>query len=302
MATSDDGFEERFFTASDGLRLYARDYGHADDRKDLPIVCLPGLSRNSRDFHRLALQLSTQAERPRRVVTFDYRGRGRSEWDADTGRYALSVEADDVLTGCAALDVQQAIFIGTSRGGLITHLLAAMRPAILRGVILNDIGPVIEIAGLLQIRLYLEARPVLHSWEDAVDNLQRVHGPAFPALDPSDWTDMAHAIFTEKDGMIVADFDPSLIEPLRSLDENAQIPDIWSLYEGLKPIPLMTIRGENSPILSEATFIEMKARHPGMKTVTAAGQGHAPLLHGPKLVGEIRDFINAIAHSAARQT
>ncbi|WP_438749368.1 alpha/beta fold hydrolase [Pararhizobium sp. O133] len=295
MDTDNSGFEERFFTASDGLRLYARDYGHADAQKDLPIVCLPGLSRNSRDFHRLALQLSGQPERPRRVITFDYRGRGRSEWDADTGHYALPVEADDVLTGCAALDISQAIFIGTSRGGLIAHLLAAMRPVILRGVILNDIGPVIEIGGLLQIRQYLEARPVLHSWAEAVDNLRRVHGPAFPALDPSDWTGMAHAIFTEKDGVIIADFDPALIEPLRSLDKNTQIPDIWSLYEGLKPIPLMTIRGENSTILSQATFAEMKARRPDMKAVTAKGQGHAPLLHLPELAAEISAFINTLA-------
>ncbi len=255
---------------------------------------MPGLSRNSRDFHLLAKQLSTQPDRPRRIVTLDYRGRGQSAWDPDPSHYALPVEAEDVLTACDALDIQQAIFIGTSRGGLIAHLLADMRPAILRGVILNDIGPVIEIGGLLQIRDYLDARPRLHSWDDAVQNLRRVHGTAFPAIDPSDWADMAHAIFAEKDGMLAADFDPALTLPLRDLTEDTQIPDLWALFEGLKPVPLMAIRGEHSTILSQATFSEMAVRHPRMTAVTAQGQGHAPLLHRPDMLAAIRRFINNI--------
>lgn len=290
-------FEERRFLASDGLQLYARDYGHDDPRtrSSLPIVCLPGLSRNSRDFHLLATQLSTHPEKPRRVVVLDYRGRGFSAWDPDKSHYQLPVEAEDVLTACAALDIPQAIFIGTSRGGLILHLLAAMRPALLRGVVLNDIGPVIEIDGLLLIRQYLEAQPRLHSWEEAIENLQKVHGAAFPALGPLDWKDMAEAIFRQKDGEIVADFDPALIEPLRSLDANTPVADLWALYEGLKEVPLMTIRGESSTILSQATFAEMAKRHPGMRSVTAQGQGHAPLLHRPELLAEITAFIDAIS-------
>lgn len=290
-------YEERRFSAGDGLQLYARDYGHDDPRTkaSLPIVCLPGLSRNSRDFHLLATQLSTHPEKPRRVVALDYRGRGLSAWDPDKSHYQLPVEAEDVLTACAVLDIPQAIFIGTSRGGLILHLLAAMRPALLGGVVLNDIGPVIEVAGLLLIRQYLEAQKVLHSWEEAIENLQKVHGAAFPTLDQADWGDMAEAIFREKDGRIVADFDPALIEPLRSIDVNTPASDLWALYEGLKPVPLMAIRGENSTILSQATFAEMAGRHPGMKSVTAQGQGHAPLLHRPELFIEITAFINGIS-------
>jgi len=289
-------FEGRYFSAGDGLQLYARDYGHDDPRtqQSLPVVCLPGLSRNSRDFHLLATQLSTHPEKPRRVVALDYRGRGFSAWDPDKSHYQLPVEAQDVLTACAVLDISQAIFIGTSRGGLILHLLAAMRPALLRGVVLNDIGPVIEVAGLLLIRQYLEAQPRLHTWEEAIENLRRVHGASFPALDSSDWKDMAEAIFRLKDEAIGADFDPALIEPLRSVDANTPIADLWPLYEGLKSVPLMTIRGENSTILSPATFAEMAERHPGMKSVTAQGQGHAPLLHRPELLAEIIAFANDI--------
>ncbi|MBW9064243.1 alpha/beta hydrolase [Rhizobium herbae] len=290
------GFTERFFSASDGLQLYARDYGHDNPQAKaaLPIVCLAGLSRNSRDFHLLAEQLSAHPQKPHRVVALDYRGRGFSAWDPEKSHYQLAVEAEDVLTACAVLDVEQAIFIGTSRGGLILHLLAAMRPTLLRGVILNDIGPVIETAGLLLIRQYLEAQPVLHSWQEAGESLKRVHGASFPALDEADWNDMAKAIFREKHGMIVADFDPALIEPLRGISENSPMADLWPLYEALKPVPLMTIRGENSSILSPATFAEMAKRHPCMRSVTSVGQGHAPLLHRPDLLIEIRDFINGI--------
>lgn len=290
-------FQERWFTASDGLQLYARDYGLDDPRTaaSLPVVCLPGLSRNSRDFHHLASALSAHPETPRRVVAVDYRGRGFSGWDPDKSHYQLPVEAEDVLTACAALDVSRAIFVGTSRGGLILHLLTAMRPALLAGVVLNDIGPVIEITGLLQIRRYLEARGDLSSWEKTAESLQRAHGTSFPALGASDWDDMARAIFRETNGAITADFDPALIEPLKSIDADTEIPDLWPLYEGFKALPLMTIRGENSAILSEETVKEMADRHPGMISVTVQGQGHAPLLHKQGLLADITTFMSAIS-------
>ncbi len=295
-STTRTSCQEHRFSASDGLQLYARDYGHDDSRTAvaLPIVCLPGLSRNSRDFHLLATKLSTSSEKPRRVIALDYRGRGFSDWDTDKSRYQLPVEAEDVLSACANLDIARAIFIGTSRGGLILHLLASMRPELLAAVVLNDIGPVIEIAGLLQIRQYLEAQQALNSWDEAVESLKRLHGTAFPALEESDWRDMAEAIYRQKNGMIVADFDPALIEPLKSMDADTLLPDLWALYQGFQAMPLMVIRGENSSILSQLTFAEMGQRHPGMKSVTAAGQGHAPLLHRPDLFAEITAFIDRI--------
>jgi pimeloyl-ACP methyl ester carboxylesterase len=295
-STTKTSFREYRFSASDGLQLYARDYGHDDPRTAtaIPIVCLPGLSRNSRDFHLLAIKLSTRPEKPHRVIALDYRGRGFSDWDTDKSRYQLPVEAEDALTACANLDIARAIFIGTSRGGLILHLLASMRPSLLAAVVLNDIGPVVEITGLLQIRQYLEAQQSLQSWEEAVENLKRVHGAAFPALEEVDWRDMADAIYRQKNGMIIADFDPALIEPLKSINADTAVPDLWALYQGFQAIPLMVIRGENSNILSQATFGEMGQRHPGMRSVTAAGQGHAPLLHRRDMFAEITAFIDGI--------
>ncbi|TIT57439.1 MAG: alpha/beta hydrolase, partial [Mesorhizobium sp.] len=122
-----------------------------------PVVCLPGLTRNARDFHELALRLSSQTER--KVVAFDYRGRGQSAYDPDISHYTVGVEAGDVLAGLAALDIEDAGFIGTSRGGLIIHVLGAIAPAVLKAVVLNDIGPVIEAPGLAHIRSYLDGAP-----------------------------------------------------------------------------------------------------------------------------------------------
>ena len=170
-----------------------------------------------------------------------------------------------------------------------------MRPALLSGAIINDIGPVIETSGLIAIRDYLQTQPILHSWMDAVQSLKRVHGTSFPALDESDWEDLAQAIFTEKDGVIVADYDPAILEPLEGISEETPMADLWALFEGLKAIPLMVIRGESSNILSPATVAEMARRHQGMTSVTACGQGHAPLLHRLDLLGEIRAFIATIA-------
>ncbi|OJF94438.1 alpha/beta fold hydrolase [Pararhizobium antarcticum] len=299
MRNDETGFTEHYIQSADGLTLYMREYGKELSRTSdlLPVFCLPGLSRNSRDFHSLALALSsddTPEHPPRRVICLDYRGRGQSDWDSDKSRYQLPIEAGDVLAVCATLEIERAIFIGTSRGGLILHLLSAMKPYILAAVILNDIGPVVEMEGLLHIRTYLAAAPALPSFAAASERLKTVHAAAFPALTDADWLDMAKALYRERDGQFVPDFDPALVEPLNALDENNPVPDLWALFDGLKTIPAMVIRGEHSNILSRATFEEMQRRHPTMTGVTAPGQGHAPILHLQPLCDQIARFIATI--------
>lgn len=289
------GFDDVFYSAPDGLRLHARDYGRdaPGAKARLPVVCLPGLTRNARDFHRLALFLSQHQSRPRRVVAFDYRGRGLSQWDSDTSRYALPVEAEDVLAGMAALGLDHAAFIGTSRGALIVHVLAGMRPAVLDAVVLNDAGPALEGAGLAQIKSYLERMPRPADWREAAAILKSVHGKAFPALNDRDWSEMAEAIFTRRNGRIRPDFDPALVSLLKDLDFDTPIPTLWPQFDGLRAVPLMTVRGEHSTLLSTATVAEMKARHPGMTVVEAKGQGHAPVLHLSPLAEQIAAFLRA---------
>jgi len=275
------GYESVFFSASDGLRLHAADYGRDNPatRDRLPVVCLPGLTRNTRDFDDLARLLSTNPKAPRRVVSFDYRGRGQSGWDKDSSRYTIIVEAEDVLSGMAALGLEHAIFIGTSRGGLIMHVLAAMRPGVMTAGVLNDIGPVIEGAGLAQIKAYLSRMPKPKNWTDAAQILAEAHSKSFPALGDADWADFARAIYVEKDGQLVSDYDPALLDGLKGVDFSTPLPTMWPQFEGLGGMPLMALRGELSTLLSSDTLIEMKNRVSSLQAVTIAGQGHAPILH-----------------------
>ncbi|PBB98237.1 alpha/beta hydrolase [Mesorhizobium sp. WSM3862] len=286
-----DGFYDFFYAAPDGLKLHARIYGEANSG-GWPVVCLSGLTRNARDFHELALYLSGKAKTPRKVVAFDYRGRGRSDYDPDISHYNVGVEAGDVLAGLSALGIEEAGFIGTSRGGLIIHVLGALKPAALKAIVLNDIGPVIEAEGLAHIRSYLDRAPRPKTFAEAVDAQRRVHGGGFPALTDADWARMVGAICRDTDAGLVPDFDPALVETLANVDFSKPLPDLWPQFNALAAVPLLAIRGGNSTLLSTATIEEMTKRHPGMETITVEGQGHAPFLETGNLPKKIADFLD----------
>ncbi|MBP2446658.1 alpha/beta fold hydrolase [Rhizobium leguminosarum] len=287
------GFQERFYASSDGLKLYARDYrpGEAATVGRLPVVCLPGLTRNTRDFHPLALLLSRDITAARRVIALDSRGRGNSAWDENKANYNLPMEAGDVVAACAALGVERAIFIGTSRGGLILHLIATTRPDLLEAVILNDIGPVVEAEGLARIRDYLNSGRRPEDWNAAADIVKENHGASFTALGREDWREMAIALYRDVGGRPVVDFDPAIGEALKSVDLSQPLPDLWAQFESLCRFPLMLIRGGNTSLLSKETAGEMARRHPDLVLHTAEGQGHAPLLHHGGIPIAIRAFL-----------
>ena len=293
------GFSDAFYSSADGLKLHARIYGTAAEGA-LPVVCLPGLTRNARDFHALALILSSDPSRPRQVIAFDYRGRGRSQYDADWHNYSLPTEAGDIVAGLTALGIEPGVFIGTSRGGLIIHLLAAMRPAALKAVILNDIGPVIEGEGLAHIRAYLERAPKPKSFSEAVAIQRAAHGSHFSALADADWERTIEALYRHDDGVPVPDFDPKLLNMLKDFDLNKPLPELWPQFAGLAGIPMLAIRGGNSNLLSAATLAEMARRHPDCQTVTVEGQGHAPLLETGTLPEIIQSFISRAEQKARR--
>lgn len=288
-------FQERFYTSLDGLRLYARDYrpDEAATAGRLPVICLPGLTRNARDFHTLALLLSRDTTAARRVIALDSRGRGNSDRDENKANYNLAIEAGDVIAACAALGIERAIFIGTSRGGLILHLIAATRLELLEAVILNDIGPAIEAAGLARIRDYLNGSRRPADWNEAATILKENHGASFTALEAEDWREMAFTLYRDSGGKPVADFDPEIAEALKSVDFSQPLPDLWAQFESLNQLPLMVIRGENSNLLSEETMREMARRHSGLTSVIAEGQGHAPLLHLASIPTAIQAFLAA---------
>lgn len=285
----EQGFSDFFYAAPDGLSLHARIYGEANSGH-WPVVCLPGLTRNCCDFHELALFLSVQAKRM--VVAFDYRGRGQSAYDADIGHYNVGIEAGDILAGLAALGIEEAAFIGTSRGGLIVHVLGAMRPAVLKAIVFNDIGPVIEPQGLAHIRSYLDPMPRPKTYAEVVRDLRSIHGPDFPALTDADWERMASALYRETKEGFLPDFDPKLVDTLAGLDLTQPLPDLWPQFEALAAIPMLVIRGANSKLLSAETLEQMRTRHTDIETITADGQGHAPFLETGSLPGSIAGFFD----------
>jgi pimeloyl-ACP methyl ester carboxylesterase len=294
--TSEPGFSDRFYTSTDGLKLHVRVYGERID-SPTPVVCLPGLTRNARDFHELAIHLSQEAESPRKVIAFDYRGRGRSAYDRDWHNYNVVVEAGDVIAGLISVGVENGHFIGTSRGGLIIHVLGEMRPALLKSVVLNDVGPVLEGEGLAHIRSYLTRAPKPASLTDAIAVQRTAHGAAFSALDDADWMRFTAAIYREQSGRPERDFDPALLKTVKGFNLNRPLPEIWQQFAGLCGVPLLVIRGENSKLLSPATLAEMARRHPNCETVTVQGQGHAPLLE----TGTLPNLIEAFFERADRQ-
>jgi pimeloyl-ACP methyl ester carboxylesterase len=288
MHMQQDGFAPLHFTSDDGLALYGREYGSEDSGR-LPIVCLAGLSRNSRDFHQLATWLAGQG---RRVITLDYRGRGLSAWDPNPANYNIGREAQDTIMALGTLGISRAIFIGTSRGGLILHFLPAFAPDLIAACILNDVGPVIEVAGLRVIRDYLSARPEPKDLAQAARALKATHGADFPALIDTDWNDMADAVFRQTGGRLVPDYDPALVEPLKTMEMDQPLPDLWQQYQTLASIPLMIVRGENSKLLSADVAREMVERHgPEIELIVAIGQGHAPVLHVPDVRQPLSEFI-----------
>lgn len=290
------GFSDLFYDSADGLRLHARLYGPA--QAALPVVCLPGLTRNGRDFHDLALHLSSRAN-PRQVIAFDYRGRGQSAYDPRWQNYTVGNELADLLVGLAVLGIRQALFVGTSRGGLITQVLATVRPELIAAAVLNDIGPVIEAEGLALIRSYLGNPVRITSLADAVATQRKVHGAAFPALTDDDWRRMVLALYREQDGRPVPDFDPALVQTLLAADPEAPLPQLWREFEALAAKPVLAIRGGNSRLLSPATLAAMQSRGEQVETITVEGQGHAPLLETGSLPEQIAAFFDraeAAAH------
>ncbi len=286
-------FREAIYTSADGLKLSVRDYG-SPLSPWLPVVCLAGFTRDSRDFHELAVHLSTHRHRPRRVVAFDYRGRGRSDWAKSAATYNPLTEMDDVLDGMAALAIPRAVVVGTSRGGIIGMLMALARPATVAGLVLNDVGPVIEAQGLARIKTYVGRMPQPNDWADAAHLLKRIHGASFPTWRDVDWDYYARLTFNEDEGRPAGSYDPKLTQAFDGLELDQRQPAMWEEFRALKTIPILVIRGENSDLLSAATVARMSEEHPRVETVTVAGEGHAPLLRYGQLLARVSAFVTAV--------
>ncbi|WKW50116.1 alpha/beta fold hydrolase [Rhodomicrobium lacus] len=283
--------EDIFYRSHDDLVLYVRKYG-SDDAQARPLLCLAGLTRNGRDFHDLAAALSTHPTHPRTVYCLDYRGRGRSEWDRNWRNYSALIELQDVEAFLTLRGLSDVAVLGTSRGGIITMLLAITRPAEIGCAILNDIGPAIETAGLARIMGYTGKIPVPADWDEAVRVVRDINKRQFTALDNAGWRSWTRQLFNEDaEGRPAPAYDPNIGKALSEIDISKPVPTMWEHFESLRSVPVMVIRGEHSDLLSAATVQEMQARHPRLTPVLIPNEGHAPLLKDRFSERLIADFL-----------
>ncbi|HEX6959798.1 MAG TPA: alpha/beta hydrolase [Ferrovibrio sp.] len=280
-------YAERYFRAQDGLRLYYRDYGNPHSPRP-PLLCLAGLTRNSKDFHDIACR---HAE-ARRVIALDFRGRGRSDYDPDYRNYQVLVYLSDVLHLLVVTQCHRVVVLGTSMGGLVAMAMGAANPASLVGVILNDIGP--EIASLGKQRIVSDLGADIHfpDYQAAAAAWQKSGAGIYPKMEAAGWLKLAQTTFTEdkRRGGVRPDYDPKIA---RAMDEQSKepVPDLWPLFRGLRNVPVLTLRGALSDLLSAETLVRMKREHAGMTPVTVPDVGHAPMLDEPVAQTAIDDFL-----------
>lgn len=277
----------RTFAAPDGRELAFQDT-HTEGPA---VLCLPGLTRNARDFAGLAQHLAPRY----RVLRLDARGRGLSEWAEDpVAEYTIPVEASDAVALLDHLGIARAAIIGTSRGGLQGMTVAATAPERVSALVLNDIGAVIEAEGLAHIMGYLGVEPGFASFEEAARAMEASLGPAFPDLAPEQWLGFARTIYRDEGGRPRLSYDPRLRDAVEATMATGPIA-LWELFDALAGVALLTIRGANSNILSAATLDEMARRRPDMLRVTVPDRGHPPFLDEPGARDAIDGFLESHA-------
>jgi len=288
-----------FVAAHDGLRLHIREYG-TRSAPGCPIVCLPGLARTAADFDELAPALAAGPPQ-RHVIAIDSRGRGHSDHDADHANYNCTVELADIVSILFALGVGPAIVVGSSRGGVLTMLLASMYPAAIAGVVLHDVGPVTEAEGIARIKSYVGRLPHPRTYEEGAEVLRNLMGAHFPKLTAQQWLGAAQRTWHFKHGALKPAYDMGVANALGGLDIESPMPTMWNEFDALAGVPMLVIRGANSDILTAATVAAMRARRETMELVEVPDQGHAPLLEG-ELVQRIVRFVKdceAANHAAS---
>ncbi|MCK9543086.1 MAG: alpha/beta hydrolase [Novosphingobium sp.] len=282
-------FTDGYWTSADGLKLHYRDYPGRADRP--AIVCLPGLTRNARDFESLAERLSGEW----RVVCPEMRGRGDSAYAKDPATYTPARYVEDLGLLFSQPGFGRIVPVGTSLGGLLTMVLGVTLGNRIAGAALNDIGPVIEEAGLARIREYVGQGRSFPTWMHAARALEESQGIAFPEYGIADWLRMAKRVMTlSSKGRIVFDYDMKIAEPFARPD-GAAPPDLWPMLDAFRGKPVLLLRGELSDVLSVETFDAMAARLPGAEAVTVARTGHAPTLDEPEAVAGIDRLLARIA-------
>lgn len=287
--TQHNTYSHGWWDSPDGLTLHYRDY--AGDPKRLPVICIPGLTRNARDFAHVAEHI----DGARRVICIELRGRGRSSWAGEPSAYVPLTYLQDIEALLASLDLKQFIAFGTSLGGLMTMLLAATGPGRIRGALLNDIGPVIEPAGLARIQAYVGRSQSWPTWVHAARDLEEQQRAVYPGYDLPQWLALAKRLFRlSPQGRIVPDYDARISVPMRDAPAPAEPDALWGAFQALGDVPVTILRGGLSDILSAKTARDMAKALPNAKAVTIAGVGHAPALDEPASLRAIDALLAAV--------
>ncbi|MCY7397516.1 MAG: alpha/beta hydrolase [Sphingomonas bacterium] len=267
-------FADRYWTSADGIKLHYRDYAGPHERP--PILCIPGLTRNARDFEPVAERYAGQW----RVIAIDLRGRGGSGFDPDPANYNPSVYVTDVLKMLDQLGIADAVFVGTSLGGLCTMLLALHDADRIAGALLNDIGPVIDQAGIDRIRGYVGQDEKFASWDDAIAQVSARIADCYPKWDAGQWERYVRRICREEGGTIRFDYDMAIVDNFRRVAGLPQV-DVWPLYQALDGRPVTILRGALSDLLSAETALAMAAALSDAELVTVPDVGHTPSFEEP---------------------
>jgi len=289
MRDAADGqrYRDGYLRVRDGIKLHYRDYAGTADK--LPLLCLPGLTRNARDFEALAETHSPN----RRVIALDFRGRGLSEYDPVTARYAPPTYAGDVIDLLDQLGLARAIFVGTSLGGLVTMAIAATAPQRIAAAILNDIGPELDQRGLDRIQAYVGKDVRFKSWDEAAAAIAANQRHAFPHYGPDEWLRTARRHCREREGQIGFDYDLAIGDVFKTVGPTPTI-DMWPLFAALARKPLLVVRGELSELLSASAFEKMREAAPAARFTEVAGVGHAPMLDEPEAAEAIEEFLSTL--------
>lgn len=278
-----NNYRECRFLSQNGRSLYYRDYGDPLAAAT-PVLCLPGLTRNSKDFHELASRLAAS----RRVVCPDYRGRGLSDYDPDPRNYHPAVHLNDMHHLLAAAGLHAAIVVGTSFGGLLAMGIGVMMPTALRAVVLNDVGPEIADTGLARIMDYIGTDRPQPDWDAAVGELKRLF-PSMAPESPETLLEEARATWREgDDGMLHFDWDTKLAGAAAAA--RGEI-DPWVLFRGLYGSPVLALRGGLSDVLSPQILERMAREHPDLTAITVPRRGHPLSLNEPEVTEALDEFL-----------
>jgi pimeloyl-ACP methyl ester carboxylesterase len=280
-------YTDKFSPSHDGLRLYSRVYDGPNAAAPT-VLCLHGLTRNSRDFEDLAPHLQTRY----RVIVPDVRGRGRSARDLNPQNYQPAIYIQDLVGLLDAVAADRVTVIGTSMGGLLGMMLGVGHRARVAGLVLNDMGPEVDPVGLDRIKGYAGKLPAPRNWDEAIAQTQFMFGSAWPGLSAERWAALTRRGYREDEkGGLTVDADPMIGEMLRAAAPATA--NLWPFWSALRGIPMLVIRGAHSDILSAATFAKMKAEMPELEQLEVARRGHVPLLDEPECLAAIDEFLAA---------